>query len=177
MVRQLQERGFDVALDIIGPTVGGPGETARRAIVARAAALGVDDRVRLLGAVPLDRLLPLYRSYDLFVLPTLPGEGIPRVLLEAMTSGLPVVTTRVAGIPSLVTDEVNGLLVDDPTASAIADAVARLLADASLRQRLIASGYETARAHTLEAQADGMMREVATRLGVTLRRPEPAPAA
>ncbi|MGH7634300.1 MAG: glycosyltransferase family 4 protein, partial [Vicinamibacterales bacterium] len=165
VIRQLQERAFDVALDIIGPTVGGPGETERRAIVARAAALGVDARVRLLGAVPLDRLLPLYRSYDLFVLPTLPGEGIPRVLLEAMTSGVPVVTTRVAGIPSLVTDEVNGLLVDEPTPSAIADAVARLLADASLRQRLIANGYETARAHTLEAQADGMMREVATRLG------------
>ena len=42
--------------------------------------------------------MPLYRDYDLFVLPTLPGEGIPRVLLEAMAAGLPIVTTRVAGI-------------------------------------------------------------------------------
>ena len=72
--------------------------------------------------MPLDRLLPLYRDYDVFVLPTLPGEGIPRVLLEAMAAGLPVVTTRVAGIPSLVTHEVNGLLVDEPTADAVADA-------------------------------------------------------
>jgi glycosyltransferase involved in cell wall biosynthesis len=174
---QLVARRFDVALDIVGPAVGAPGEVERRAIAARATALGVEGRFRLLGAVPLDRLLPLYREYDLFVLPTLPGEGIPRVLLEAMTAGVPVVTTRVAGIPSLVSHEVNGLLVNEPTPSAIADALARLLSDAGLRRRLIANGYETARAHTLEAQAARMMREVSSRLRVTLRQPAAAPAA
>jgi glycosyltransferase involved in cell wall biosynthesis len=177
VVSRLLARGFDVALDIVGPVVGAPGEAEQRAIAARAAALGVDGRLRLLGAVPLDRLLPLYREYDLFVLPTLPGEGIPRVLLEAMTAGVPVVTTRVAGIPGLVTDDVNGLLVDEPTPAAIADALARLLSDAGLRRRLIANGYETARAHTLEAQAARMMREVSSRLHVTLRQPAAAPAA
>jgi len=175
-VSQLQERGFDVMLDIIGPAVGAPGEAEHRAIVARAAALGVADRVKLPGAVPLEQLLPLYRTYDLFVLPTLPGEGIPRVLLEAMTSGVPIVTTRVAGIPSLVTHEVNGLLVDDPTPAAIAAALARLLSDAGLRQRLIANGYETARENTLEAQAARMMGEVSNRLHVRLRQPMTAPA-
>jgi glycosyltransferase involved in cell wall biosynthesis len=177
VVAQLGRRGFDVSLDIIGPAVGAPGEAEQLAISARAAALGLEGRLRLLGAVPLDRLLPLYGDYDLFVLPTLPGEGIPRVLLEAMTSGLPVVTTRVAGIPSLVAHDVNGLLMDEPTPSAIADALARLLSDPGLRRRLIANGYETARAHTLEAQAASMMREVATRLHVTLRQPMAAPAA
>ena len=61
----------------------------------------------LLGPIPLERLLPAYRDYDIFVLPTLPGEGIPRVLLEAMAAGLPVVVSRVSGIPSLVTHETN----------------------------------------------------------------------
>src|SRR4029450_3061106 len=98
--------------------------------------------------VRLERLLPLYREYDLFVLPTLPGEGIPRVLLEAMTSGVPIVTTRVAGIPSLITHELNGLRVEDPTGTSIADALLRLIADGGLRRRLIANGYETARSHT-----------------------------
>ena len=176
-ISRLQAKGFDAVLDIVGPAVGAPGEAEQRAIAARAVALGVEGRVRLLGAVPLDRLLPLYRDYDLFVLPTLPGEGIPRVLLEAMTSGVPVVTTRVAGIPSLVTHELNGLLVDEPTPTAIADALVRLLSDANLRRRLIANGYETARAHTLEAQAASMMREVSTRLHVTLRGPMTQPAA
>jgi glycosyltransferase involved in cell wall biosynthesis len=82
----------------------------------------------------------------------------------------------VAGIPSLVTHEVNGLLVDDPTPAAIAAALARLLSDAGLRQRLIANGYETARENTLEAQAARMMGEVSNRLHVRLRQPMTAPA-
>ena len=112
------------------------------------------------GAVPLDRLLPLYREYDLFVLPTLPGEGIPRVLLEAMAAGLPIVTTRVAGIPSLIEHERNGILVDEPTPQAIGGAIERVMSNGALRRALIAGGYETARAHTLEAQAERMMSVV-----------------
>jgi glycosyltransferase involved in cell wall biosynthesis len=177
VVRQLIASGSDVSLDVVGPAVGAPGEAEARAIEASAAALGVASRVRLIGAVPLERLLPLYRDYDLFVLPTLPGEGIPRVLLEAMTSGLPIVTTRVAGIPSLVAHELNGLLVDEPTPASIASALQRLVENASLRRRLIANGYETARAHTLEAQAARMMREVSSRLGIALRQPAAVSAA
>jgi glycosyltransferase involved in cell wall biosynthesis len=98
------------------------------------------------------------------------------VLLEAMTGGVPIVTTRVAGIPSLVTHELNGILVDEPTIAAIADAVQRIVSDGGLRRRLIANGYETARAHTLEAQAARMMREVSSRLGLRLRQPAVVPA-
>jgi glycosyltransferase involved in cell wall biosynthesis len=162
----LHARGLDASLDIIGPVVGAPGEAARRDIEASARALGVSDRVRCAGAVPLDRLLPLYGEYDLFVLPTLPGEGIPRVLLEAMSAGLPIVTTRVAGIPSLIEHERNGLLLDEPTPQAIAGAIERLIADDTLRRALIAGGYSTARAHTLEALAERMMRDVSSGFGI-----------
>ena len=176
MVRLLVDRGCDAALDIIGPVVGAPGEAERAAIGDAARSGGVADRVRLVGPVPLDRLLPRYRDYDVFVLPTLPGEGIPRVLLEAMAAGLPVVTSRVSGIPSLITHDANGLLVESPSAIAVADAVIRIVRDASLRRRLIAGGYDTARGHTLQAQAARMMRDVSARLGVLLRQ-SPAPAA
>jgi glycosyltransferase involved in cell wall biosynthesis len=175
-LHMLVGRGIDATLDIVGPAVGAPGEAERRQIEADVLAQGVSGRLRFVGAKPLCRLLPLYRDYDMFVLPTLPGEGIPRVLLEAMTGGLPVVTTRVAGIPSLISDEVNGLLIDQPAASALADAVARIVSDAALRRRLIAKGYETARAHTLEAQAAGMMQALSARLGITLRRSAALPA-
>jgi len=171
VVRRLRERALDVTLDIVGPVVGRPGDEERTEILADASRLGVGSCVRTLGAVPLDRLLPMYRDYDIFVLPTLPGEGIPRVLLEAMTAGLPIVTTRVAGIPSLVVHQMNGWLVEHPTAEAVADAVAQLIGDAPLRQSLIASGYETARGFTLDAQAARLLSEVVARLPVTLRQP------
>src|SRR5262245_55589006 len=162
-VRLLADAGIGAELDIIGGPVGAPGEDERRAILAAANTCRVADRVSLLGPVPLERLLPAYRDYDIFVLPTLPGEGIPRVLLEAMAAGLPVVATRVSGIPSLVTHETNGLLLESSSASAVANAVTRVVRDGALRRRLISHGYHTARAHTLEAQAARMMRVVSAR--------------
>jgi glycosyltransferase involved in cell wall biosynthesis len=169
VVRHLLGLGIESTLDIVGPLVGRPGEDERRALLANAAEHDVSSRVVIRGPVPLDELLPMYREYDLFVLPTLPGEGIPRVLLEAMASGVPVVTTNVSGIPSLVTNEVNGLLVDRVTPAAIADALARLVLDAPLRRRLIANGSETARGLTLEIQAARMMAVVSRELGVPTR--------
>jgi len=177
VVRLLVDAGIDLTLDIVGPTVGRPGQDERAAILEDAGKRGVGDRVSLSGAVPLDRLLPMYAGYDLFVLPTLPGEGIPRVLLEAMSAGLPIVTTRVAGIPGLVTHEANGLLVEQPTAAAVAGEMARIVGDASLRQGLIARGYATARTFTLEAQAARMMEQVSSGLHVALRHPAIVPVA
>jgi glycosyltransferase involved in cell wall biosynthesis len=174
MVRRLSVRAGDVTLDIVGPTVGTPGEAERAGIEREAAEHRT--AVRLLGAIPLDQLLTRYRTYDAFILPTGPGEGVPRVLLEAMASGLPVVTTKIAGIPSLVTHEVNGLLAD-PTAASLADAIERLGADPTLRRRLIANGYATARKYTLEAQAEHMMRSVSDELRVILKRPVEMPVA
>ncbi|OFW14405.1 MAG: hypothetical protein A3F69_06800 [Acidobacteria bacterium RIFCSPLOWO2_12_FULL_66_10] len=173
-VARLRAAGHDVSLDIVGPVVGQTGEAERTAIEQAARDLGVADRVRCTGPIPLDRLMPLYRDYDLFVLPTGPGEGIPRVLLEAMAGGLPVVATRIAGIPSLIAHDQNGLLMDRASGASVADAVARLVGDATLRQRIIRSGYETAHAHTLEQQAADMMRTIAAQTGAALRQPAAA---
>jgi len=94
-----------------------------------------------------------------------------------MSGGLPVVTTNVAGIPSLIANEQNGLFIDAPTGGAVAAAVNRLIDDGALRRRLIQGGYETARAHTVDAQAAQLIGILAARLGVELRRKAPAPAA
>ena len=173
---ELAAHDVDVTATIVGPPVGRPGEQEQRAIEQDAERLGVAARLAFAGAVPLDDLLPLYREFDVFVLPTLPGEGIPRVLLEAMSNGLPVVTTNVAGIPSLITHEVNGLLVE-PSATALAAAVARVVHDHTLRRGLIARGYETANGLTLESQAARLMQEVSRSLRLELRAPTPSPAA
>lgn len=167
-VAALAASGHDVALDLVGPTIGQIGDTERDAIRNAAAEFGVTDRVTLKGPVALDELMPLYRDYDLFVLPTQPGEGIPRVLMEAMAAGLPVITTNVSGIGSLITHGDNGLLIAESSADAVADAVRTLMATPALRQRLIQGGYRTARAHTLERQAAEMMRVVQSNLQLTL---------
>jgi glycosyltransferase involved in cell wall biosynthesis len=170
VVAALRASGHDARLDIVGPVTGENGAIERDAIAGEARTLGVAAHVTMRGPVALDQLMSLYREFDVFVLPTKPGEGIPRVLLEAMANGLPVITTAVSGVTSLITHEHNGLLVDGDSAASIAAAIQRLIDDAPLRRRLIDNGYQTARAHTVEQQANEMMTVVASELGLTLRR-------
>ena len=173
-IARLVADGLDISLDIVGPTIGMIGDEERDAIRRDAAERGVEDRVQLVGAVPLDQLMSLYRDYDFFILPTQPGEGIPRVLLEAMANGLPIVTTDVSGITSLIADGANGVLIPDASPESVAAAVKRLAGDGDLRRRVIQGGYATARKHTLEQQAADMM-QVAERewhLSMPAREPE-----
>jgi len=171
VVSALTQAGHDASADVVGPIVGQNGDYELQSMLIDAKRLGVAERFTYRGPIALDHLIRLYRDFDVFVLPTKPGEGIPRVLLEAMANGLPVVTTAVAGITSLVTHQQNGLLVPDRSAESIVAAVTRLIQDAPLRRRLIANGYDTARAHTLERQAEQMMWTVGSELQLQLRRP------
>jgi glycosyltransferase involved in cell wall biosynthesis len=79
-------------------------------------------------------------------------EGIPVSLMEAMASGIPCISTRITGIPELIRDGEDGLLVTPSDTDALAEAIARLIDDAPLRQRLAQNGrarvqekYELAR--------------------------------
>jgi glycosyltransferase involved in cell wall biosynthesis len=64
---------------------------------------------------------------DLFVLPSLFGEGLPMVILEAMAAGVPVIATRVEGAPEAVRNELEGLLVEPGHPQELADAVTRVI--------------------------------------------------
>jgi glycosyltransferase involved in cell wall biosynthesis len=173
-VAELVAAGVDVSIDIVGPTIGLIGDDEKAAIADDARRLGVADRVHLPGPIALDQLITAYRDYDLFVLPTRPGEGVPRVLMEAMANGLPVITTRVSGIGSLVTHGQNGIVIDESSPGAVARAVRLLIEQAALRREIIQGGYQTARAHTLERQAAGMMRVVSDQLRLPIRAPRVA---
>ena len=125
------------ALQIIAPQLhhalivgDGPDRSSISAAVADA---GLGDRVELLGDRGDVRNL-LARS-DIFVLATL-SEGMPLALLEAMAEGLPAVASSVGGVPEIVQDGENGLLVPAGDAAALARALQRLLADPDLRMRL-----------------------------------------
>jgi glycosyltransferase involved in cell wall biosynthesis len=120
------------------------------------AANGLQDRVQWTGHVASRQLEQLYSEADIFVLPTL-SEGTPRVLLEAQAKGIPVVASRVGGIPSSITHEHNGLLVDAKDPRALAAAIDRVVGNGELRRKIIAQGLDFARGNTLDRFADRVM--------------------
>jgi glycosyltransferase involved in cell wall biosynthesis len=107
--------------------------------------LGLGEVVSLLGAMPHDRLIPIYQQASVFALSpqiTEDGDrdGIPNVIAEAMAAGVPVVSSRVSGIPELVEHGKTGLLVESGDATALADAIERLLRDpAECRELAVAA--------------------------------------
>lgn len=104
---------------------------------------GIRDRVRFVDAITdFEELAGVYRSADVFVLPS-HGEGFPRVLYEAMAFGLPIVTTFVGGIPSVMIDGENcrRIRVGDP--KDLADKIVELVEDEALRSRIAMGGHRT----------------------------------
>ncbi|MFI9270096.1 glycosyltransferase family 4 protein [Kitasatospora sp. NPDC052896] len=101
--------------------------------------LGIADRVRFSGRLTGPELTAAYRRARVLALPT-HYDSFPTVLVEAMAAGRPVVSTRVGGIPSLVTDGVHGLLTAPGDLVGLATALRRVLTDRELAERLGAAG-------------------------------------
>ena len=103
--------------------------------------LGLERKVTFVGGLPLEEALREYPGADLFLLPCLiePNGNldiIPNALLEAMGSGLPVVSTRLGGIPEIVDEAVQGFLADPGSPAQLRDAIERLGRDAQLRRQM-----------------------------------------
>ncbi len=92
-------------------------------------------RVRFTGTVPWETVADFYAAADIFVFPSL-SEGFGMVLAEAMSFGLPIITTTADAIPDLVKHGDNGLLVPPQDAGALATAIAQLASDVALQHRL-----------------------------------------
>jgi UDP-glucose:(heptosyl)LPS alpha-1,3-glucosyltransferase len=129
----------------------------------QAEAAGLASRVFFLGAQK--HMDPVYAAADFLVHPTL-EDTFAMVVLEAMAHGLPVIVSgpTYCGISSLLTHDVTALILDDPTkVSELANTIGRLLRDAPLRDRLIASGLAFANEHSWTAvrdDYDGIYRAV-----------------
>jgi glycosyltransferase involved in cell wall biosynthesis len=109
--------------------------------------LGLEDCVSLEGPFTQDQILEVYRTADAFVLPCLvtdngDRDGIPNVLLEAMSMGIPVISTGISGIGELIRHTINGLLVPERDAESIALSIGMLLDYPKLAARLAESGRE-----------------------------------
>ena len=113
--------------------IGGNGEVERAARTVRA--LGLAAQVELLGWVAGEAKQAQLAQADVFVLPSY-NEGLPVSLLEAMAYGVPVISTRVGGIPELVRDGIDGFLIEPGDRAALEDRLRRLAEDARLRRTM-----------------------------------------
>jgi glycosyltransferase involved in cell wall biosynthesis len=106
-------------------------------------------RVVVRPVVAAERMQELYAEHDVLLFPSL-MEGLPSVLLEAMATGMPVITTETCGMPDVVENEFNGLLIPPGNAAAIETAIERLAKSAELRRKLGESARETMKRYTWE---------------------------
>lgn len=130
-------RGVNNALDL---TIGGDGALWRAK--REALRLGVADHVELCGWVGPQEREALFSRADIFVLPSR-AEGLPMSVLEAMARGLPVIATPVGGLPELIEDGVNGLLVPPSDPQALTRAILKLADDREGREALGRAARET----------------------------------
>lgn len=149
-------------------TIVGPDHTAGR-FTQQAQSLGIADSIQVLGALPGQRVAELMRSSRLFCLPS-HREGTPVSVMEALSCGLPVVATRVGGIPDIVQHGATGLLVDKGDIDELAVALVKLLKDHSDCLRMGRMAQEFAATHLDINQTAGRLvrlylEAIQTRLG------------
>ena len=162
----LAERGKSFRCEIIGE---GPLENELRGQIDE---MHLQNNVVLTGAMPQTQLRGRLAGANVFVLPSVidPDGGmdnLPTVIMEAMATGLPVVSTNIGGIPEMVLENETGFLVQPEDAVALAGAIERVTSYQSLGQRLGQAGYE--RAQTLFS-IEKNARELCARLTTTRER-------
>ena len=139
----LVERGNPFRCEIFGD---GPLENQLRAQIDE---LSLQELVQLPGAKPQHELRARLAAASVFVLPSVPeAEGgmdnLPTVIMEAMATGLPVVSTRIGGIPEMVVEDETGFLVQPEDAVGLAGAIEKVTSDRSLEHKLGQAGYKRA---------------------------------
>ena len=134
------QKSLRVALEAVaavdGVTLLIAGDGDQRAPLERdVAELGLGERVRVLGALPRERVLELFRAADASILSS-SWENFPHTVVEALAVGTPVLATNAGGVAEVVHDGENGLLVPIGDVTALADAMRRYFDDEALRDRL-----------------------------------------
>ena len=119
-VRILHDKGKPVCLTMAGG--GGLFEKLKEFIKQK----NLNGIINLTGRIETEKMPDVYRQHDIFVTATM-QEGMSNAMLEAMASGLPIITTRCEGVEELISD--NGIVVDESSAEALADAIEKLAKD------------------------------------------------
>jgi len=181
--RLVEKKGMDVLIEALArlpPDLawrldhvgGGPLSAAMRRLAERR---GISLRIRWHGPLTQEEVLRRYRDADLFVLASRIArdgdrDGLPNVLMEAQSQGLPVLATKLSAIPELVEDGVTGRLAPPEDPALLARALEPLIRDPGLRESLGRAGQERLRSRfSMEAGIDRLARRFglqATRRGL-----------
>jgi len=168
--RLTAQKSLGVALDAVAATDGvtlviaGDGDE-RAGLERRAGELALGDRVRFLGPMPRSSVLDLFSAADAAVLSSA-WENFPHTAVEALAVGTPVIATAVGGLPEVVADGENGLLVPPGDPEALAAAIRRYVGDDALRSRTRAAAAASVERFSPErifATLEGVLSEAARR--------------
>lgn len=135
----------------------------RQEIEKMIADLNIKKSVTLLGNLPHGQVLKEIKKSEVFICPSL-AEGLGIVFIEAQACGVPVIGTRVGGIPDVIQDNENGLLIEPKSSAQIAEAIIKLLKDKSLSERLSQKALETVQKYDWQSvikTIDSTYRELA----------------
>ncbi len=123
--------------------------------------MGLTEQIELCGIT--NHVFPLLHDSDMFILPS-KNEGCPITIIEAMGTGLPTIASRVGGVPDMITDGVDGLLIE-PNAQSLADAIEKLINDDALRKSLGEEALHTSGRFSSASMAQGYLTLYETLVG------------
>jgi len=155
----LRQKSLDFECQIIGS---GELESSLRSQIAT---LNLDEHVKLMGPMPQPQIVELLKSAKVFAAPCVIGkdgnrDGMPTVLLEAMASGTPCISTPVTGIPELIIDGKTGLMVEEGNSSQLAEALESLISDEQRGRDLADSAREHIEKHFDVKESTRLLREI-----------------
>lgn len=141
---------------------GGP---LRDDLINQSNALGISDKCEFRGAMPQSEVLETYRESDLFVLPSRIDEngdrdGLPNVIVEAQSQRIAVISTNISGIPELIDDQKNGILVSPDHKDDLRAAIEKLCRDPKLRNQMGKLGETKVRSHFSHTQTIGALADL-----------------
>jgi len=142
-MKKIHEEMPDARLILVGD-----GEERER-LAALSIQLGIQKDVQFIGQVPYEMVKTFMQQADVFVLPSL-SEGFPNVILEAMACGLPIIASRVGGIPDIITNDINGYLVEVKDTNDMANKIMLLLSDDTLRKKISDNNRHLVKKYTWE---------------------------
>ena len=156
--RRLSEDGRAIYLEIAGT---GPEKEKLEDYVRK---YGLQERVRFHGFVPYgEKLFKLYKRSHIFMLPSL-SEGTPKAVFEAMAFGLPVIASKIGGLPTMVVDGREGFLIPTHDTTAMYEALRRLIGDYDLWLKMSQAAYDKSKEFTVDRQVGQLTEFIEARL-------------